>query len=269
MAVISKVTKRGWVFVLYDYTTKDEEHIQEVICSKCAYGVYGCRLDENKIQGYIELHSDRTSSAVNKLLPRCDMKWRLGTPQQARDECVIDSTSVFEHGIFPKGQGSRTDKILTAELVVREHLPSVVWLYGPDKEAMALDARKMSVNPWIGRTGLDYWYSYDGQKNVIIEDFIRSDCTCRELIRIIGSKQCTISTGRGPKKQLLANHIVITSEHSPRSIYDVTPKKAMELMRYIELIVKYKNGKTREMAPHGPQATLFPSDVLAEHKKNK
>lgn len=114
----------------------------------------------------------------------------------------------------------------------RNVMPTVVWLWGRTGTGKTLAARQWLPDAWMSGKSLRWWQGYDGQKDVIIDDFRGDFCTFHELLRILDRNPYTVEV-KGGSRQLKAERIVITSPYPPQLAYRKCGENIGQLMRRI------------------------------------
>ena len=71
---------------------------------------------------------------------------------------------------------------------------------------------------WISAKDLKWWPAYDGQADVILDDFRGHHCSFTELLRILDRYPLQVPY-KGGFTPFLARRIIITSAHHPRKVY--------------------------------------------------
>lgn len=78
---------RSWCYTINNFTEEDRNGLRAL---KCSYNVFGYeRGDEGTphLQGYVQLATQKTLSAMKKIMPRAHLEIRKGTIDQAVDYC--------------------------------------------------------------------------------------------------------------------------------------------------------------------------------------
>lgn len=107
---MSKTSKsRSWCFTLNNYTEEERDVVRRI---QCAYMVFGYeRGDEGTphLQGYVHFTSQKTLSAMKKIMPRAHLEMRKGTIDQAVDYCKKEE-DYEEFGTKPLSQKEKGEK---------------------------------------------------------------------------------------------------------------------------------------------------------------
>lgn len=123
----------------------------------------------------------------------------------------------------------------------RNWKPIVRWYWGPTgagKTKLAVDEARPFF--WISDRNLDWFEAYDGEENVILDDF-RGDCIkLHTLLRLLDRYPMRVNY-KGGSREFLAKNIWITSCKSPEDAYPNCSEDIAQLIRRIDLI-KYMPG---------------------------
>lgn len=270
MARSTQVKKRNYIFVINNYTAKDEEYIQSL---KCKYIVYGREIAPSTgtphLQGYIMFENARSFNSVKKIFSPHHIEIAKGSPLQNWTYCTEDG-DVFEKGVKPKGAGSRSDIKQVRELVSnganmrtildsditsyqgiryaetllkyfekpRDWLYEVYWCYGVSGSGKTRwCVQECKGDYWMSNKTLKWWEGYDGHENVIIDEFRKDFCTLHELLRVLDRYPYRIEV-KGSSRQLLAKRIYITSCYRPEDVYN-THEDVYQLLRRITRVIHF------------------------------
>jgi hypothetical protein len=99
--------KRGWCFVINNYTDEDEFGVYELQHNEqVRYVVCGNEVGElgtPHLQGYLYFVNKKSMAQVSSLLPRASLQRQRGTCEEASVYCKKDG-DFFEHGVLPADQ---------------------------------------------------------------------------------------------------------------------------------------------------------------------
>jgi len=228
--------------------------------------------DTPHIQGYVVGKDSRDLAGWKRLLgDRAHIERANGTAAQNRAYCTKEDTrepgtEPVEWGTCPQ-QGQRTDLDAVYSLIasganereILEKDPSSYIKYsGGIKRALVLHlprrAWKTTVFWWYGSTGTGksreaaerfpeaywkpgaskWWDGYDGQSDVIVDDYRRDLCTFAELLRLLDRYPMLVEY-KGGTTQFVARNIIITTPRSPRVTWQGrTEEDIAQLERRIE-----------------------------------
>lgn len=216
-------TCKHWCWTLNNYTEDEEQAIQarSEDSPDIEYLIYGREIGENgtpHLQGFVSLRSRRSLSFVKNLLsPRLHLEARRGTVQQAIEYCEKDG-NVWSHGDRPAGQGERTDlkrvhvtikqgKTLqeVAELHPQEFIryhhgiaklhsfyqakrdwqTEVYVFWGPTGTGKTKRAFQEAGDQAFIYPGCGWFDGYDGQDNVIFDEFTGGDFKLSYLLKLL------------------------------------------------------------------------------------
>nr|QRI44123.1 MAG: replication-associated protein [Cressdnaviricota sp.] len=243
-------------FTLNNWTQEEYDRIASL---ECRYLVIGKEVGEQgtpHLQGYIEFNGQKTLRTLKKMLPRCHIESRKGTPKQAANYCKEDGDYI-EKGEISK-QGERTDltELQTAinertQTVqqIRQNNPMIYHQYGRTLNTLEDDLMEQTYRTqkthgtWLwggtgaGKSHLAFknfttnthyvwklndngWQDgYKQQPTVIIDDF-RGTIAYDEMLRMIDShpNYTVPRRGRAPIP-FTSTHVIITSSLPPTEVY--------------------------------------------------
>lgn len=269
---------RNWCFTVNNYQKSDEQSFQS---RKHKYLVYGREKGEKgtpHMQGYIEFGGAKKLETLKKEYGY-HIHWevRKGTAEEASKYCKKDG-DYHEDGEISK-QGKRSDIIRIKEMMKqgvrdpkvyyeectsyqalrfaekgielfeqkREWKSIVHWYYGPTGTGKTATAYQKYPNAWISSRDLKWWQGYNGEENVIIDDFRGDFCTFHELLRILDRYPYRVEI-KGGSRQLLAKNIIVTCPYHPAEVYkNRTQEDINQLLRRIDHVELFKNNLTTEV----------------------
>ncbi|AUM61842.1 Rep [uncultured virus] len=226
-----------------------EENIRYA-CGQLEMGESGTR----HIQGYIEFKRSYRLQSLRKLLAGAHFEARRGTREQARDYCRKKETAFegtqWEIGNWDTSQGKRNDIA-----AIQQHLKSggtvrdahELWpataarlsKWINEYKLLITEPRKWKTNVlvYVGPTGCgktqrahelypDIWTkppgpwfdTYDGQANVLMDDFDGKDISFRFLLQLLDRYPCLVPV-KGGFKQWVPKTIIITTNLVPNRWY--------------------------------------------------
>lgn len=240
---------RNFCFTLNNYTPEEEKKIQTL--ENIQYLIYGKELAPTTgtphLQGYIQLQKQIVFSKCTNMIPRWNICISKGTAEQNIAYCS-KSGDVFCLG-EPKNPGKRNDlqtmlqevkqgsnmrqviemcsnyqSIKTAEKLMqyyeqpRHGQTFVYWFYGKAGVGKTEISRKILGQDCYVKDSGKFWNSYDGQINVLIDDFRKDNFPFDYLLRVLDRYPMIIEV-KGSSRQLKAQLIVITSDRAPWDIW--------------------------------------------------
>jgi len=240
---------RKWFLTINNYSD-DEWDEARIEIKKCSYGIC-CQ--EVGAQGtphiHIWLHYDnaRSFASIQKKFKRANIQEGKGRDQ---DQVYLKKDCVFEEfGILEK-QGKRTDLELIKDIIKNgggmndiiecssnyqsmkmgemmlkhNELPrkiepiEVIWYYGSSGKGKTRKVFDTEVNIFRPTT-YRWWEGYDGHNIVLIDDFRDSFCSFVNLLKLTDIYPFRVQT-KGGSRQVKYNKIYITSDKSPRVIFE-------------------------------------------------
>ena len=199
-------------------------------------------------QGYLELTEKITPRPLAELLPGAHSKERRGTPLEAAEYCKKDGNFI-EEGTLSK-PGRRTDIEAVKRMVkakrsmseISDHTSSYqqlkfATLYREIHQTPRM-IQDIDVRWYFGKTGSGktraaydefpniytpisyrWWQAYDGQTEVLIDDFRKDWCKFHELLKLLHRYPIKVET-KGSHQQLQAATIIITTPFRPEETYE-------------------------------------------------
>lgn len=267
-------TSRFWLYTYYPHEEDEKHRIYNkliLVCNYFCYGVEKCPTTGRiHHQGYLELRKSREKLTVANYLNKSHVEMRNGTQEQAITYCKKDG-DFHEWGVkFENKQGKRNDlesikeSIITNNIPLRDVVinqcenfqqikyaeslykykkvkrnwkPIVRWYHGPSGTGKtARCVHEAGENRWMTAKDLRWWDGYDGQENVIFDDFRADFCKMHELLRILDRYEYRVEF-KGGSTELLAKNIWITSCYPPTYIYKTDNTDHInQLLRRIDII---------------------------------
>lgn len=245
---------RDYCFTINNYT---DAHIQLLETLDCTYVVYGKEVGESgtpHLQGYVRFPSQKTVSAVIKLMPGAHIEIKKGTCEQAIEYCKKDG-DVYERGEAPMSQKKkgecnkrRFDDAFAAakegrfddipsDLLTRyystykkiraDYMPQPEkldqldneWIYGPTGTGKTRGAWERYPEAYCKKANTKWWDGYDGQDVVIIDDFDKYHVALGYEIKIWLDHNPFPAEFKGGSKMIRPKKVIITSNYHPTEIW--------------------------------------------------
>nr|QKV51313.1 putative replication associated protein [Crucivirus sp.] len=222
-------------------------------------------------QGFVMFANASTANAVKKVLPiGCHLEACKGTALQNIKYCSKDGNIVAENGKRPE-QGKRNDmetvfKIIkttgrmadvtenvrsyqamkAGELILKYHEPKrftkpfVGWFWGPTGCSKTHSAYELlgENGTWKSSGPMKWWEGYDGEQNVIIDDFREHYCDFVTLLSLLDRYPFRVEN-KGGSRQLQARNIIVTSCYPPDKCFRTSREDVKQLLRRIDTIKFY------------------------------
>jgi len=269
------VRARGWCMTLNNYTDDEYKMLCGWLSANCEYAVIGKEVGETgtpHLQMHCEFKHMKSFKQMKEVCARWHIGKRNGTKGEASTYCKKDDNFV-EFGTLGSEQGKRTDLNEVREMVksgktmrdicdvvnsyqaikyaetLRKYVqkprcwkPEVYWYWGPTgtgKTRLAMDQSNVD-DRWVSLDSFKWWEGYDGQSDVIVDDFRGSDCRLKTLLRILDRYEYKVEN-KGGSTQLLAKRIWITCPYPPDTVYkrDGDDEDMKQLIRRIDKIIKF------------------------------
>ena len=230
------------------------------------------------LQGYFQLtKKNRMAWIKNNLSSSIHLEVAKGSPSQnelycTKEETRVPGTEPFVHGQIGKGKGERTDlqplveSILAKRSIheiVSEHpvefikystgilrmagiiseprtwKTEVFWFYGPTGTCKSRRAYELAPNAYWKAGGTKWWDGYEGQDDVIIDDYRRDLCPFHELLRLLDRYPMRVEF-KGGSCYFRAKRVFITTPKCPRGTWEGrTEEDLAQLIRRIEHVENY------------------------------
>jgi len=245
---------RSWAYTINNYT---QEHIGRVIemIQSAVYGIAGFEVGKKTgtphIQGYVHWKDAKSFSQMMKFVHFSYVKPASREAQVNAVYCKKESKILCEMGVMPR-QGQRTDLERTYAMLrsgcsmqqitdagvnlqciktayewlkynesARESGPECIWLHGPTGSGKSYYAtKKLGPNYYKAPAALEsFWEGYDGQENVLIDDFRPGRCTFAFLLELLDDYKLRLPV-KGSSRQFRAKRVYITAPVSPEEMFE-------------------------------------------------
>lgn len=240
---------RSWCFTVNNYSSEDEHQLQTQEC-RAKFLVYGREKAPGTgtphLQGYIQMKNSQTLLYMKEHV-HATAHWEpaKGKPIDNWNYCTKDQ-DYFHFGEVPK-QGKRSD-IQTAKQIIseggsllqvaeetnsyqalkhaelylklkekaRNQQVTVYWFYGPTGVGKTKEASQMCPNAYW-HPGGKWWEGYDGEKEVIIDDFRQEDWSITTLLKMWQPYPFRVET-KGGSRQCQATTFIVTCPMHPMDL---------------------------------------------------
>ena len=142
--------------------------------------------------------------------------------------------------------------------VQRTWRPDVYWFWGPTGTGKTRKAFEMAPEAYFTPATLQWWDGYDGQEDVIVDDFRASFCKLEYLLRLTDRYPFRVAY-KGGFRQFLAKRIFFTSAFSPEQLFDGGNDKVDQLLRRITVIREFTSEDKEALAKKDADAVADPT----------
>ena len=239
----------NWFLTINNYTEEELKFAHEW---KCDYMIIADEVGEEcetpHLHLYFEMKNQQRFSTLKKKFPRANIQPAKGNALQNL-KYLSKQNLIYESGA-PKKKGERTDlakaksilkdtgkmsevvieatsyqSVRMCECILKYHeakrkwKPEVRWYYGETGSGKSRTAYEESGDDvyTAGKT-IKWWEGYDGNENIIIDDFRKDFCCFHELLKLLDRYPYRVEC-KGGSRQLLSKQIIITSAYHPKHIY--------------------------------------------------
>lgn len=226
------------------------------------------------LQGFAHAPNPRALSGWKRVIGgRAHIEVARGSAEQNREYCTKEETREpgtipFEYGTLP-AQGARSDLAHIQRRIaegaslqaIAEESPgdfiryhrgiqavqqlyaqprrwksTVFWFYGPTGTGKSRAADERFPTAYWKMGSSKWWDGYNGEPDVIIDDYRRDLCTFAELLRLFDRYPMRVEY-KGGTAQFAARNIVVTTPRSPRETWEGrTEEDLQQLLRRIDEI---------------------------------
>lgn len=245
---------RGWCFTLHDYTVDHENALKELDCKYLVYGREKCpTTGRPHLQGYVYFVHPRWFDGVRTILPTAHWEKAKGDAESNRTYCTKDGDYV-ETGLIPMSQKrkgeveqerwkralvlARDNKLEdidadiqfryynTCKAIARDYMKKSrdltalenIWVFGPPGVGKSRQMRRDYPGAYF-KPGNKWWDGYQGEENVIIDDF-ELDWKCLgHYVKIWADRYSFIAEYKGGSMNIRPKRILITSNYSIEEVF--------------------------------------------------
>lgn len=249
---------RAFCFTLNNYKPDDEDYLSKLECKYIVYGhEVAPTTGTPHLQGYVSFKSPISELSARKKLPGCHVLVAKGSPAENFTYTTKEGRDIVERGVRPMSQEEKGDANSDRWKRAREQamsgdLSSIddelfikyqrtferirdqskpkpvtlspetrhVWLYGPPGTGKSRLAREMAPNAYIKEPESKWWDQYEGQEDVIIDDFdkfqVKQGGSMKRWMDIYPF-QAEI---KGSITLIRPKRIIVTSNYKPDQIWD-------------------------------------------------
>lgn len=246
---------RAWCFTLNNYDEDDENMFRELECKYLVCGREQCPTTGTKhLQGFVYFKNPRSFQGVREIEPQAHWEKAKGTPEQNREYCTKEG-NYFETGLIPMSQKRKGEVeqerwdnawkkakegdiegidsdikfryYRTCKEIARDHMPKVddlqemenYWIWGPAGVGKSRSARIRFPGAYF-KPGNKWWDGYQGEENVIIDDFeLKWGDHLGHFLKIWADRYSFIAEHKGGASHIRPKRIIVTSNYPIESVF--------------------------------------------------
>lgn len=265
---MSNPQSKSWVFTHNNWSQEDEQRYLDLEKNYLCLGKETGESGTPHLQGFIIFKRAYRLTQLKKLSPKAH--WEKAVATDAMNYCMKEDYVIQDY----RTKGKRTDIddvrkqvedgvpmyeiIKTASSYqaikfaekLKQYQPKrrnwkmqVTWIYGPTGSGKTQQAWELlGENAYVKPPG-KWWLGYEGQEDVIIDDFRAHDMCFNEMLRVLDRYPHIVEI-KGGHQQLLAKRVVVTSALPPNRVYaGLTSEDPTQLVRRVDFIIEKKNSE--------------------------
>jgi len=277
-------------FTVNNYSEEELQNLKFHIYDQCIYGIVGREVGEHgtpHLQGYCEYKNARSFKGLKEIYERAHIEKKRGTNVQASEYCKKEN-DYWEHGTLkPESQGKRGDlqnisehiqdnngirdmiesNLITSaqHLNVSEKLmkymepqrdlkPLVYWLFGSSGTGKTRAAHNACHNPWISNGSLQWMDGYDGQNDVIFDDFRAHDVEFHFFLRLLDRYPLNVPI-KGSYRSWRPKRIFITTPKSISETFQWLGEDLKQIHRRVDKEYEFLKDKENNFH-YGTEVTI-------------
>lgn len=266
---------KHWCFTLNNYTDENQQKLRQLAAtSKVNYLIFGRESAPDTgtlhLQGYVGFRRRFTRIQVIGLVGQAHLEKAKGKPLQAANYCRKGG-DYEEFGQCPIGQGARTDLVKACEAFVsgrslqdltkeypvefvkyhrglerlrqlqtkpRNWITEVYVFWGDTGSGKTREAFSRAPGAYFKPPGK--WFGlYDGESDVIFDDFGGSECKLTDLLKLLDRYPCDVEV-KGGFVRFVPKRIFITSNRKPEEWYpNAHPEHVAALRRRFTQVLHF------------------------------
>lgn len=269
---------KNWCFTLNNYTESDVALFEAIGSERVGinYFIFGREVGENgtpHLQCFVSFAARRSLGYLKNLFGnRVHGEVARGSAQQNKEYCSKEGDS-NEYGVAPKGRGTRSDlkaalacikegcsrrelienhptayarahRMLSEALVLysgtRNWMPVTRVYYGETGIGKTRRAFEETETPPYVHSGGMWFDGYDGQENVIFDDFGGSEFKLTYLLKLLDRYPMRVPI-KGGFVNWVPKNIWITSNYGPKEWYSgAKDEHQLALRRRLHQVVRFR-----------------------------
>lgn len=243
------MSAKDWCFTINNPAPEELDKLCKELQEVTSYLIVGKEKGEKgtpHLQGFLQLKNRTTlKNLKRKFLARAHLEKRKGSPSEAADYCKKEG-DFLEFGTL-SFQGKRNDLESVKQAVLsggmkkvceefgynqirfaekylqyagpkRNAPPLVIWLHGDTGTGKSRAARQITRDAYVKNECSKWFPGYDGERHLILDDWDDTWFPYQDMLSLIDRYERVLEI-KGSNRQLLADRIVITSQHPPSAYY--------------------------------------------------
>lgn len=283
---------KGWCFTINNYTEEDEKEVQALADHEHRkYLVAGKEVAPKTgtphIQGYCYLNVEKSRDNLSKKLTRARLEPAKGSAEdnynycskqelwlevgtrpisskrkgenekerwaKARKACVEGDFDSVPHDIYIRHL-TNCHKIASMHQKLPSNLDETCgfWIHGPSGTGKTTQVNKIAPKAYLKACN-KWWDGYDGQDDVIIEDFDKVHKVMAHHLKIWADWKAFPAETKGGTLSIRPKRIIITSNYHPRDIWDPQEEHAS----YFPVMERFVLTEMKGVSLRTPRQPLF------------
>ena len=260
---------RAWCFTLNNFSDEEYDSIHGCVSTYIVVGKEVGETGTPHLQGYVYFEHKKSLSQVKKLSPRCHWEIAKGDSDANFEYCSKEGNYVV-HGVKPVSQKRKGEMevdrydtawknaklgnldLIPSDIMVRYYRTikeikkdymqrepdsdrlTGLWICGLAGCGKSRRARDEYPDAYLKMCN-KWWDGYQGEENVIIDDFGREHKVLGHHLKIWSDRYAFLAETKGGAIQIRPKNIVVTSQYTIDQIFD-DPETCAAIQRRMTVI---------------------------------